>query len=65
MNAQELINQLTHLSESNGVQLKDIEVYYRFDFDSDIEDVNFLFEDIFDQETNNILESVVLVSKDE
>ena len=65
MNAQELINQLTHLSESNGVQLKDIEVYYRFDFDSDIEDVNFLFEDIFDQETNSILESVVLVSKDE
>jgi hypothetical protein len=65
MNAQELINQLTHLSESNGVQLKDIEVYYRFDFDSDIEDINFLFEDIFDQETNSILESVVLVSKDE
>ena len=65
MNAQELINQLTHLSESNGVQLKDIEVYYRFDFDSDIEDINFLFEDIFYQETNSILESVVLVSKDE
>ena len=62
MNAQELINQLTHLSESNGVDLKDIEVYYRFDYDDDIQDVNFLFEDIFDQETNNILESVVLVT---
>jgi len=65
MNARELIAQLTHLSESNGVHLEDIEVYYRFDFDSDIEDVNYVFEDIFDQETNSVLESVVLTNKSE
>ena len=65
MNAKELIEQLAHLSKSSGVALENIDVYYRFDFDSDIEDVNFLFEDLYDQETNRILQTVVLTTKSE
>jgi len=65
MNAKELIEQLTHLAKSNGVALENIDVYYRFDFDSDTEDVNFLFEDLYDQETNSVLETIVLTTKSE
>ena len=65
MNAKELIEQLAHLSKSSGVALENIDVYYRFDFDSDIEDVNFLFEDLYDQETNSLLQTIVLTTKSE
>ena len=62
MNARQLIDGLTHMAENNGVNLEDLEVFYRYDFDSDSVEVDYVFEDLFDEVTNNRLESVVLTT---
>ena len=65
MNAQELIDGLNYIANNHGIKLTDLEVNYRYDFDSSTEDVGYLFEDLYDEDTNNVLESVVLVSVNE
>lgn len=62
MNAQELIDGLIYIANNHDVKLSELEVNYRHDFDSDVKDVGHLFEDLFDEETNSVLKSVVLVS---
>lgn len=62
MNARQLITGLTHMAKNNGVNLEDLEVFYRYDFDSDSVEVDYVFEDLFDEVTNNRLESVVLTT---
>lgn len=62
MNAQELIDGLNYIAKNHGIELSELEVYYRYDFDSDTEDVGYLAEDLYDEETNSVLESVVLLS---
>jgi hypothetical protein len=42
--------------------LEKIEVNYRQDYNSDVVAIEDLEEDLFDEQTNSILESVVLVS---
>ena len=61
MNAQKLLEFLQEL-EQDGVDLSQVSVNYRHDDDSDVEVVRFVGEDLFDQETNSILESIVLQS---
>lgn len=61
MNAQELVDQLTSLAKSHNIELKDLEVFYRENFDSDHQSINWIFEDSYDEKTNNTLQSVVLV----
>ena len=61
MNAQELVDQLTNLAKSHNIELKDLEVFYRENYDSDHQSINWVFEDSYDEKTNNTLQSVVLV----
>jgi hypothetical protein len=49
--------------EADGVELSKVSVNYRYDSDSDVEVVKYVGEDLFDQETNSILESIVLQVK--
>ena len=46
----------------NGADLDKVIVNYRQDFDSDVMPVMLVEEDLYDSETNNVLESIVLVS---
>ncbi len=48
----------------NGADLDKVVVNYRQDFDSDVMPVVVVEEDLYDSETNNVLESIVLVSDD-
>jgi hypothetical protein len=61
MNALTLLNKLIDL-QNEGHDLEKIEVNYRHDYDSDVVAIEDLEEDLFDEQTNSILESVVLVS---
>lgn len=65
MNAQELIDGLNYIANHHGIELTDLEVNYRYDFDSSTESIGYLFEDLYDEDTNSVLESVVLVSVNE
>mgnify|MGYP003115011590 CR=1 FL=1 len=62
MNAQDLIDGLNYIAKNHDVKLTELEVNYRYDFDSNVEDVGYLFEDLYDEDTNSILKSVVLAS---
>lgn len=63
-NAQDLVDQLYEIAETHGVELKDLEVNFRQDFDSDIHAVNWMCECTYDKETSSKLESVVLYNDD-
>jgi hypothetical protein len=65
MNAQDLIDGLNYIAKNHNVKLTELEVNYRYDFDSDVEDVGYLSEDLYDEDTNSVLKSVVLVSVNE
>ena len=60
MKANKLMDFLIDL-ENQGYNLKDIEVNYRPDYDSDIESIEIVEEDLFDSKTNSILQSIILV----
>ena len=62
MNAKKLLKFLLEL-ETDGVDLSKVSVNYRYDSDSDVEVVKYVGEDLFDQQTNSILESIVLQVK--
>lgn len=47
---------------ADGYDLEKITINYRTDPDSDVEVVTYVGEDLFDEETNNILESIVLMA---
>ena len=57
-NLYEIFNSL----KADGYDLDDITINYRTDPDSDVEVVTYVGEDLFDEETNNVLESIVLMS---
>jgi chaperonin GroEL (HSP60 family) len=61
MNAQELLNKLNSLID-NGYNLSNIEVSYRQDEDSDVNQVNELSEGLYDAETNSILTEIILTT---
>ena len=58
LNAQELYNYLAELKDY-GLELNNITLNYRYDEDSDVEQVTGVCEDLFDAETNSILESIL------
>ena len=62
MKAHKLLKFLLEL-KADGVDLSKVSVNYRYDSDSDVEVVKYVGEDLFDQETNSNLESIVLQSK--
>ena len=58
LNAKQLFDYLTELRKDND--LSKIQVNYRYSNDSDIYEVSIVEEDLYDEETNNKLESIVL-----
>jgi len=64
MNAQELLNSLLEL-QNQGHNLSKLEVTYRHDYDSDIVGVVDIEEGYYDEKTNSILESIVLITNTE
>lgn len=64
MNAQELLDKLAVLS-LQGHDLSKLEVTYRHDYDSDVVDVADLEEGYYDEQTNSILESIILITNTE
>jgi len=61
LNAQELLEYLIELSLEND--LSNIQVNYRYSDDSDVYEVSMVEEDLFDDITNNKLESIILKIK--
>ena len=66
LNAQELFDFLCEVKvnvESYENKLSDVEINYRYDDDSDVRGIISVEEDLFDENTNNIIESIVLKTK--
>lgn len=61
LTAKKLLNYLIDL-EKDGHNLSKITINYRYDADGDVESCTYVMEDLFDAKTNNILESICLVS---
>ena len=62
LNAKQLFDYLTELKKDND--LSNIQVNYRYSNDSDVYEVSIVEEDLYDEETNNKLESIVLKIKE-
>ena len=61
LTAQGLLDYLQDL-KNKGVDLNNVSLNFRKDRDSDVEQVVTIEEDLFDEQTNNILESLVFLS---
>ena len=61
MNGLTLLNKLVEMHVS-GIQLENVEVTYRHDYDSDVVGVVDLEEGLYDELTNSKLETIVLVT---
>jgi hypothetical protein len=62
LNAKQLFDFLTELRKNND--LSKIQVNYRYSNDSDVYEMSLVEEDLFDDKTNNKLESIVLKVKE-
>ncbi len=60
MTAKQLINKLEKICQENMVETKDVQINFRWSDDSDVFRIKTAEEDLFDEETNNILESICL-----
>lgn len=65
MNASELINEILKICVENDVSADELEVYFRQDMDSDVLFVNAVSEDMYDDEYNSRLTSIILYTDDE
>ena len=66
MKANKLVNFLQQVEKQikpYGRTLKDVDVNFRRSDDSDIEQTDFVGVDLYDSESNNIIESIVLMGK--
>jgi hypothetical protein len=61
-NAQELLNYLLGL-QSQGINLENVSLNFRIDEDSDVEQINFVGEDLYDAETNSILQGIMFYTE--
>ena len=61
LNAQELLDYLLELNQDND--LSQIQVNFRYSDDSEVFEVSKVEEDLFDEETNNNLQSIVIKVK--
>jgi|TARA_Y100000015_G_scaffold4148_1_gene3755 hypothetical protein len=60
----ELINRLLVICQRGDVSPDEVDVLFRTNYDSDEYDVNYAHEDLYDEETNNILTSIMLLEDD-
>jgi hypothetical protein len=64
LNAKELMDYLIEL-EDYGLDLTNITLHYREDDDSDVELITGVCEDLYDAETNSVLESILFYTNSE
>jgi hypothetical protein len=64
MKAENLLNYLLEL-ENQGHDLSKINLNFRINFDSDVEKINFCFEDLFCEKDNATLKSLIFLTDDE
>jgi hypothetical protein len=64
LTAKKLLNFLIEL-EASGENLGNIHLLYRYDRDSDEELIYEVEEDLYDPETNSILETIMFLTNDE
>ena len=64
MKAKNLLNYLLEL-ENEGNDLSQITLNFRTNTDSDVEKINFCFEDLFCENDNSTLKSLIFLSEDE
>lgn len=65
LNAQELLDFLLYVKanvESYNKKLSDVKINYRKTFDHDINIVDYVAEDLFDEQTNKIIETIILTT---
>jgi len=62
MTIKDLKNTITILENLNG-NIDDVKINFRRTDNSDVEAINYVEEDLFDEETNNTLTSIVFKSK--
>ena len=62
MTAQRLINRIQKLCADNNVDPRNVEINYRHSNNSDVYPIKHTWEDLYDEETNNVLTSISLVS---
>ena len=66
MKANQLLKFLQNVEQqvkSYGKTLEDVEVNFRRSDDSDIEQTDYVGVDLFDEKTNKVIESVVIMGK--
>jgi hypothetical protein len=63
MTAQQLINRIQKMCDEHGVDPRKVEINYRHSNNSDVYPVKHVWEDLYDAETNNVLESISLVTR--
>ena len=66
MKANQLLKFLQNVEQqvkSYGKTLEDVEVNFRRSDDSDIEQTDYVGVDLFDEKTNKIIESIVIMGK--
>jgi hypothetical protein len=61
LTAKKLLDFLLDLKK-DGHDLSKITINYRYDADSEVDACTYVMEDLFDPETNNILESICLLT---
>ena len=65
LNAQDLLDFLLYVKanvESYNKKLSDVKINYRKTFDHDIDIIDYVAEDLFDEQTNKIIESIILTT---
>jgi hypothetical protein len=61
LTAQKLFELLNEL-KIDGYDLEKVTINYRTDSDSDVEVITYVGDDLYDAETNSVLESIVLMA---
>ena len=62
LTAKRLLDYLTEL-DKNGHNLSKITINYRHDGDSDVDTCSIVEEDLYDEETNGVLQSIIIQTK--
>jgi hypothetical protein len=61
LTAQKLFELLNEL-KIDGYDLEKVTINYRTDSDSDVEVITYVGDDLYDAETNSVLESIILMA---
>ena len=61
----DFLNYVENEIKYNGRTLDDVDVNFRYSDDSDVHSIGFVEEDLFDMQTNKIIESIILKVENE